>query len=196
MRLRPEVRVEAAGQQVARLGDVAHARAVVALLREQVLGDRDDLLAAGRHQTNSRSSRPAAASGTAAPSVQIGSPFTQVWTMPTLGATSRSVPRGKSWTRCARAGADGVGIERDEVRVEARRDGAPRRHAEHRRRVPGQPPDRLLERDRAAVPPPVAEQPGRVVRVAQLAGVRARVRTGRAAGSGTAAARRSARRRR
>ena len=74
-----------------------------------------------------------------------------------------------------RAGADRVGIERDEVGVEARLDAAPSVDPEHVGRVTGQPPDRLLQREHAEVAAPVAEQPGRVVRVAELAGVRAGV---------------------
>ena len=40
---------------------------------------------------------------------------------------------------------------------------------------PGEPPDRVLERERLAFPHPVAEQVGRVARVAELAGVGAGV---------------------
>src|SRR5580704_3771950 len=66
-------------------------------------------------------------------------------------------------------------VERDQVGEVARGDAAPAGDPEDRGRVPGDPPDGLLQRQRAGLPDPVLQQVGGEDRVAELAGVRARV---------------------
>ena len=70
---------------------------------------------------------------------------------------------------------DRGGIERDQVGEVPGRDAAPAGDPEDRGRVPGDPPDGLLQGQRAGLPDPVLQQVGGEDRVAELAGVRARV---------------------
>ena len=70
---------------------------------------------------------------------------------------------------------DGGGVEGDQVGEISGRYPAPARDPEHRRGVPGDPPDGLLQGERAGLPDPVLKQVGGEHRVAELAGVRARV---------------------
>src|SRR5208282_1302973 len=70
---------------------------------------------------------------------------------------------------------DGGGVEGDQVGEVSGGDPAPAGDPEHRRGVPGDPPDGLLQGQRAGLPDPVLQQVGGEDRVAELAGVRARV---------------------
>ena len=74
-----------------------------------------------------------------------------------------------------RRAADGGGIEGDEVGDEPLLHEPALGEAERPVGMPGQPPDRPSQRQRLALPHPVAEQVGREAGVAQLAGVGAGV---------------------
>ena len=96
--------------------------------------------------------------------------------MPVLGRDQPVSAAGQVDDALEGPGADGRRVERHQIGDGARGDAAATGQAVHLRRLPGQPPDRLLEREHAELADPALQQVGGEVRVAQLAGVRAGVR--------------------